>query len=185
MSCIIFWSCQPVQGHTVRALLITVLADEHVTVLGRKRTCLELLGAESQASDHFFCIYIFQKVLWTKLNQKSEHFCFWNTTVLNTPNPKIHLQMKEWHEELVTHLLLGHEFPAGFLELHPMLPRLISSGDCSLAHCRQRAQRVSNNSSWLLLPEVSWTAMEPGGQVWFPGWLYTLTVQHTGGHNTA
>lgn len=182
MSCIIFWSSQPVQWHTVGVLLITVLANEHVTVLGRKRTCFELLGAQTQASDNFSCIWYFRRCLMAKLNQKSEHFCLWNTAVLNTPNPKIHLKIKEWHEELVTHLLLGHEFPAGFLELHPMLLRLSSSGDCSLVHCRQgvslkELQTIHPSSFSLKWAGEQWNQEIKSG--------FTQTVQSTWGHNTA
>lgn len=126
-----------------------------------------------------FAFIAFRRCLWTKLNQKPEHFCFWNTTVLNTPNPKIHLQMQEWHEERVTHLLLGHEFPAGLLELHPMLPRLTSSGDCSLAHCRQSQaqefQTIHPCSFCLKWAGQQWNQeVKSGFQDGFTHWLYNV-----------
>lgn len=72
MSCTIFRSCQPVKWHTVWVLLITVLADEHVTILGRKK---HYLGTPqcggTRKSHHFFSAFrSCRRSLWTKLNQE-------------------------------------------------------------------------------------------------------------------
>lgn len=143
---------------------------------GEKENALNSLVQSHKEVIVSFAFRSFRRCLRTKLNQKSEHFCFWNTTALNTPNPKIHLKIQEWPEEPVTNLL-GHEFLAGFPGTPPnaaqahLLWWLLSSP----LQAESQAQRVLNNSSWFLLPEVSWRAtgksslVSQGG---FMHWLY-------------
>lgn len=88
LSCIIFMSCQPVKGHTVWVLLIAVLADEHVTILERKRMLSwtpQYRGTSKRIT--FSCIHIFWKMFRNQTKPRSL-FCnkndrLWEATVLS------------------------------------------------------------------------------------------------------
>lgn len=126
---------------------------------GEKEHALNSLVQNHKQVITSFAFRSFRRCLWIKLNQKSEHLSFWNTTVLNTPNPKIHLKIQEWHEEHVTPHPLGHEFPAGFLEPNAAQAHLL----WWLLSSPLQAESGSKSFKQFILIPFAWSELENNG----------------------